>query len=332
MAEEFVEGNFLGLAKPDGKPDIVVLSVPYELTTSYGQGTAEGPAACVEASGQVELFDPLLGEDLPAGQRIITAAPWDGKGNNLAQQLDGISNYLSPWYDGETFPVILGGEHGMLPALVHAAGNHPLVDGDFSKLTIVQIDAHADLREELGGEVFSHACAASRAMDFGLKHLFQVGVRAFSKHEYNRIQSDEKITTYFASEIQKSTDSKWGNWIDEISQIEGPIHLTVDIDGLDGCLVPATGTPVPGGLTFWQTVETIQALFSSTKGVVISMDVNEIVAQKDTPLTQFTAAMLATKGIIHHINARRLGNWVKQTRASGDINRAQPSGSYFQNL
>jgi len=332
VAEEFVEGNFLGLAKPDGKPDIVVLSVPYELTTSYGQGTAEGPAACVEASGQVELFDPLLGEDLPAGQRIITAAPWDGKGNNLAQQLDGISNYLSPWYDGETFPVILGGEHGMLPALVHAAGNHPLVDGDFSKLTIVQIDAHADLREELGGEVFSHACAASRAMDFGLKHLFQVGVRAFSKHEYNRIQSDERITTYFASEIQKSTDSKWGNWIDEISQIEGPIHLTIDIDGLDGCLVPATGTPVPGGLTFWQTVETIQALFSSTKGVVISMDVNEIVAQKDTPLTQFTAAMLATKGIIHHLNARRLGNWVKQTRAGSDINRTQPSSSYFQNL
>lgn len=332
MAEEFVEGNFLGLAKPEGKPDIVVLSVPYELTTSYGQGTAEGPAACIEASGQVELFDPLLSEDLPAGQRITTAPPWDGKGNNLVQQLDGISNYLSPWYDGETFPVILGGEHGILPALVHAAGNHPLVDGDFSKLTIVQIDAHADLREELGGEVFSHACAASRAMDFGLKHLFQVGVRAFSKHEYNRIQSDEKITTYFASEIQKSTDSKWGNWIDEISQIEGPIHLTIDIDGLDGSLVPATGTPVPGGLTFWQTVETIQALFSSTKGVVISMDVNEIVAQKDAPLTQFTAAMLATKGIIHHINARRLGKWSKQTRTSGDINRAQPSGSYFQNL
>lgn len=332
MAEEFVEGNFLGLAKPEGKPDIVVLSVPYELTTSYGQGTAEGPAACIEASGQVELFDPLLGEELPAGQRISTAPSWDGKGNNLAQQLDGISNYLSPWYDGETFPVILGGEHGILPALVHAAGNHPLVDGDFSKLTIVQIDAHADLREELGGEAFSHACAASRAMDFGLKHLFQVGVRAFSKHEYNRIQSDDKITTYFASEIQKSTDSKWGNWIDEISQIEGPIHLTIDIDGLDGSLVPATGTPVPGGLTFWQTVETIQALFSSTKGIVISMDVNEIVAQKDTPLTQFTAAMLATKGIIHHINARNLGNWSKQTRVSGDIKQAQPSSSYFQNL
>ena len=331
MAEEFVEGNFLGLAKPDGKPDIGVLSVPYELTTSYGQGTGEGPAACVEASGQIELFDPLLGEDLPAGQRISTPPAWNGEGNNLAQQLDGISNYLAPWYDGETFPVILGGEHGILPALVHAAGNHPLVDGDFSQLTIVQIDAHADLREELEGEVFSHACAAARAMDFGLKHLFQVGVRAFSQHEYNRIKSDDKITTYFASEIQKSTDSKWGNWIDEISQIEGPIHLTIDIDGLEGSLVPATGTPVPGGLTFWQTVETIQAVFSSAKGMVISMDVNEIGAQKDTPLTQFTAAMLATKGIIHHINARRVGKWTKQTIAGREVSQPKFSTSYFQN-
>jgi thymidine phosphorylase len=89
---------------------------------------------------------------------------------------------------------------------------------------------------------------------------------------------------------------------------------------------------VPGGLTFWQTVETIQALFSSTKGVVISMDVNEIVPQKDTPLTQFTAAMLATKGIVHHINARRLGNWVKQTGAGSDTGQSRPSSSYFQNL
>ena len=171
MAEEFVEGNFLGLAKPEGKPDIVVLSVPYELTTSYGQGTAEGPAACIEASGQVELFDPLLGEDLPAGQRISTAPPWDGKGNNLAQQLDGISNYLSPWYDGETFPVILGGEHGILPPIIKSLTNHPAIDGDYSKLNIVQIDAHADLRQELDGEPFSHACAASRSWDYGHEHL-----------------------------------------------------------------------------------------------------------------------------------------------------------------
>ena len=302
MAEEFVEGNFLGLPEQEGKPDIVILQVPYELTTSYGHGTSLGPAACVEASGQVELFDPALDEDLPAGQNIKTIQPWNGQGNSLREQLDGISDYLAPWFNGVTFPVILGGEHGILPAIIDAAGNHPLVNDEYSKLTVVQIDAHADLREELDGEPFSHACSAARAMDFGLKHLYQVGIRAFSKNEYQRIQNDDKITTFFASDIQKSgNDSNWSSWIETLTSIEGPVHLTIDIDGLDGSLVPATGTPVPGGLSFWQVVETIQAIFSSSKATVISMDVNEIVPQKDTPLTQFTAAMLATKGIVHHI-------------------------------
>ena len=78
---------------------------------------------------------------------------------------------------------------------------------------------------------------------------------------------------------------------------------------MDGSIVPATGTPVPGGLSYWQAVETIEAVFSAPNATVISMDVNEIVPQKDTPLTQFTAAMLATKGITHHINVRKAGRW-----------------------
>ena len=306
VAEEFVEGNFLGLPEQEGNPDIVILQLPYELTTSYGQGTSLGPAACVEASGQVELFDPILGEDLPAGQNIKTIQPWNGLGNSLKEQLDGISNYLTPWFDGVTFPVILGGEHGILPAIVNAAGSHPKIKGEYSQLTIVQIDAHADLRDELDGEPFSHACAAARAMDYGIKHLYQAGIRAFSKEEYERIISDKKITTFFASDIQKSEDSNWKDWIETLSTIEGPVHLTIDIDGLDGSLVPATGTPVPGGLTFWQAVETIEAVFSAPNAEVISMDVNEIVPQQDTPLTQFTAAMLATKGIVNHIKNKNI--------------------------
>ena len=78
---------------------------------------------------------------------------------------------------------------------------------------------------------------------------------------------------------------------------------------MDGSIVPATGTPVPGGLSYWQAVETIEAVFSAPNAIVISMDVNEIVPQKDTPLTEFTAAMLATKGITHHINVRKTGRW-----------------------
>jgi len=308
VAEEFVDGNFLGLPSVSGDPDIVVLQVPYELTTSYGQGTEQGPAACVAASGQVELFDPVLGQDLPAGYNIHTAPEWDGEGSTLHQQLSGISKYLKKWNNGKIFPVILGGEHGILPAVIESLQNHPDVEGDYSKLTVVQIDAHADLRTQLDGEPFSHACAAARAMDYGLKHLYQVGVRAFSKEEYYRINSDSNISTYFAAEVL-TNHNKWREWLDVLRAIEGPIHLTVDIDGLDGSIVPATGTPVPGGLSFWQAVETIEAVFSAPNGRVISMDVNEIVPQEDTPLTQFTAAMLATKGIINHIVARQSGRW-----------------------
>ncbi len=303
MADEFIEGNFLGLPGDSVNPDIVILQVPYELTTSYGQGTAQGPAACVAASGQVELFDPVIGEDLPAGYNIYTAPEWNGEGNTLKQQLASISKYLSEWNDGKIFPIILGGEHGILPAVIDSLSDHPAIEGAYGELNLVQIDAHADLREELDGEKFSHACAAARAMDYGLKHLYQVGIRAFSKQEYERMISDDRITTFFASETLQR-DSKWQEWIDTLLAIEGPIHLTIDIDGLDGSIVPATGTPVPGGLSFWQAVRTIEAVFSAPKATVISMDVNEIVPQHDTPLTQFTAAMLATKGIINHINVR----------------------------
>ena len=308
VAEEFVEGNFLGLPSNNSEADVVILQVPYELTTSYGQGTAQGPAACVAASGQVELFDPIIGQDLPAGYNFYTAPEWSEEGNTLQEQLASIAKYLTEWNNGKTFPVILGGEHGILPAVIDSLNDHPLIEGEYAKLNLVQIDAHADLREELDGERFSHACAAARAMDYGLKHLYQVGVRAFSKQEYERITSDDKITTFFASETLES-DTKWNEWIATLLAIEGPIHLTIDIDGLDGSLVPATGTPVPGGLSFWQTTKTIEAVFSAPKATVISMDINEIVPQQDTPLTQFTAAMLATKGIIHHIKARNLGNW-----------------------
>ena len=185
---------------------------------------------------------------------------------------------------------------------------HPELNGDYSKLNVVQIDAHADLREELDGEPFSHACAAARAMDYGLKHLYQVGIRAFSKQEFDRINSSDNITTFFAQDTLRNS-GKWQQWLDTLREIHGPIHLTIDIDGLDGSIVPATGTPVPGGLSYWQAVETIEAVFSAPNAIVISMDVNEIVPQKDTPLTEFTAAMLATKGITHHINVRKTGRW-----------------------
>jgi agmatinase len=311
--------TFLGLDQGEGNVDIAILSLPYELTTSYGQGTALGPRACLEASAQVELYDAQLGEDLPAGLSIHTVTPWDGEEPTLLQQLDSMVGYLIPWFQGDCFPLCLGGEHGVLPPIMEAARHHPLVNDDLSNLTVVQIDAHGDLRAELDGEVFSHACAAARALDAGIGALLQAGIRAFSKEEHERMITDERITTFFAKDTQSPCHGghHWNQWLETISSIEGPVHLTIDIDGLDGALVPATGTPVPGGLTYWQVHETIQTLFNAPNAVVVSADVNEIGVQMDSPLTQFTAAMLATNVVAGHAHARRRGAWSATNTASG---------------
>lgn len=311
--------TFLGLDQGEGDVDIAILSLPYELTTSYGQGTALGPMACIEASTQVELYDAQLGQDLPAGFSMHTIQPWDGEEPTLLKQLDSMVGYLIPWFRGDCFPLCLGGEHGILPPIMEAVRHHPLVDDDLSNLTVVQIDAHGDLREHLDGEKYSHACAAARALDAGIGSLLQVGIRAYSKVEHERMLRDERITTFFAKDTQSPCQGAhhWKQWLERLSSIEGPVHLTIDIDGLDGALVPATGTPVPGGLTYWQVHETIQTLFNAPNAVVVSADVNEIGVQKDSPLTQFTAAMLATNIVAAHASARQRGAWNVTAPTSG---------------
>ena len=326
--DEFI--GFLGLPRNNGPADIVVLQLPYELTTSYGNGTANGPHACVKASTQVELFDELLEDDLPGNLNIQTPEPWEARAGTLVGQLDEIVDYAAPYFNGQVFPLFLGGEHGILPPIIEAAKHHPLIEGDLSKLTIVQIDAHADLRDELDGEMFSHACAASRSMDMGVGRLLQIGIRAYSKQELKCIHEDSRISTFFARDTQHPCDGQvhWNTWLEKIRSIEGPIHLTIDIDGLDGSLVPSTGTPVPGGLTYWQVVQTIETLFTSPTISVISADVNEIVPQSYHPLTEFTAAMLATRIIGGHSFARKSGFWSPQEQ-NANFHKNISQSSFF---
>ena len=324
--------TFLGLDQGEGDVDVAILSLPYELTTSYGQGTALGPMACIEASTQVELYDAQLGQDLPAGLSIHTIQPWDGEEPTLLQQLDSMVGYLIPWFGGDCFPLCLGGEHGILPPIMEAVRHHPLVDNDLSNLTVVQIDAHGDLREHLDGEKYSHACAAARALEAGIGSLLQVGIRAYSKEEHERMMADERITTFFARDTQSPCQGAhhWKHWLETLSSIEGPVHLTIDIDGLDGALVPATGTPVPGGLTYWQVHETIQALFNAPNAVVVSVDVNGIGVQEDSPLTQFTAAMLATNVLAAHTQARSKGLWRATAERRSAERLAVPNRSFSE--
>lgn len=297
--------TFLGLSESEKGPwDVVILPIPFEMTTSWGEGTEHGPAAAIEASSQIELYDPLLEEELPCGLAFHTASAWDSEAGTLREQLDSIRDYLFPWFNAEQFPVILGGEHGLLPPVVEALRNHPSITGDLSKLTIVQVDAHADLRDSLNGERFSHGTAARRSLDYGIGGLLQIGIRAYSLNEAKFAKTENRVETFYAQELfsPSTGNTAWNNLIHRIGQLRGPVWLTFDIDGLDGSLVPDTGTPVPGGLTHWGAVEIIQELFSS-EAEVIGADVNEI-APGDDRLTQFNAALIATKILAAYIANR----------------------------
>ena len=292
--------TFLGLEESKQGPwDFVILPVPLEMTISYGRGTEMGPKACIDASSQVEIFDPILPEDLPCGIKIHTADPWSSEAPSLREQLDSISDYVGPWFDENIFPLILGGEHGILLPIFEYLEKSKIKD--LSDLTIVQIDAHADLRDSLNGEKFSHGTVIRRIFDLGIGNIFQIGVRGISREEDEFIKEHENIETWFARDLLSLSDStKWAEMIERIEDLEGEIWLTFDCDGLDGKIVPTTGTSFPGGISHWGAVEIIERLFDSGKRKIIGADINEIVPSKEGTLTEFSAALIAKKILSCH--------------------------------
>ena len=179
---------------------------------------------------------------------------------------------------------------------------HSRLNGDLSELTLIQIDAHADLRDELNGERFSHGTAIRRSLDAGVGRVIQIGTRALSESEAIFSDVDDRVETWYAREILGSSGllGGWELLLESISKISGPVWITFDIDGLDGKLVPSTGTPVPGGLSYWAAVEVIERIFSAAGAEVLGADVNEIAPGKDGPLTEFNAALIATKILSCH--------------------------------
>ena len=307
IMEDSGKKTFLGLEEDKNGPhDIVLLPIPYEMTTSYREGTEFGPEACIDASLQIELFDELLDEELPCGYKFFTSKPWNNEVNSLAEALGSIEKFSSKWVNGKQFPIFLGGEHGMLLPIIRSLKKHPEINEDLEKLTILQIDAHADLRNELNGERFSHGTVIRRVLDEGVGKIIQVGIRTYCLEEKEIIETDERVKTWFARDLIRmdSEKSNWNEMINQIKNLSGPVWLSFDIDGLDGFLVPATGTPVPGGLSFWGANEIIKELFSANNTKVIGADVNEISTSPNTNLTEFSAALITTKIIVNHISSQ----------------------------
>ncbi len=295
--------NFLGIEERWCHPEragVTVLPAPYEHTSSYVLGSDRGPSAILEASQQVEFFDETVQmETYQEWGGIATAAPLDLGGKVDQEAVEAIEAFVSPHVSPGRFVVTLTGEHtGALGAIRAHAKRFP-------NLCVLQVDAHGDLRKAYQGNPFSHASVMARVVEDGLP-LVQIGIRSISPEEIALIQQTKSIRTFFAADILDPSgpfEGRAGNWVPEVVKAcTGPVYLTFDCDGLDASLVPALGTPEPGGLGWYDTLTLMTALANGPG--IIGMDVSEIAPIEGFAAPQFTVARLIYR-ILGRVRASR---------------------------
>ena len=274
--------QFLGL--PPGsleEADAVVVPLPLEKTVSYGKGTCRAPRAILEASCQVEVFDEETLVDFSASPRLHTLPPLFDDGG-LSEYLTAVREHVAGLRD--KFVLALGGEHTISYGVVSG-----LVD-ELSELTVVQIDAHADLIDELDGRRWSHGTVMRRLWERGCR-LVQIGVRSLSREEYDLAAADDRIATYYAHQLAE----KWQDLLQLLGGLEGKVYLTIDVDGLDPSVISSTGTPQPDGLSWRRTMEVIRCLAAAGGCRLVGADVVELIASPHPPGCDVIVARLAAK-------------------------------------
>src|SRR5688500_5726494 len=290
--------NFLGLDEPWCHPDsagVYVLPAPYEHTSSYVLGSDDGPAAIIEASQQVELYDETLGvEPYREWGGVATAVPLALEKKVDRDAVEAIQAYVKAHVKRSRFIITLTGEDtGALGAIRAHAKTYP-------DLCVLQIDAHGDLRHAYQGNPYSHASVMARVVEDGLP-LVQVGIRSISAEEVEFIKRTQSVSTFLAAHIIDPSGPYGGQasrWVpDVLKACTGPVYLTFDCDGLDASLVPALGTPEPGGLG-WYDVLTLVTALANGPGIV-GMDISEI-----APIQGFVAPQFAVARLIYRIIGR----------------------------
>ena len=260
----------------------VIFPVPLERTTTYEHGTRNGPAAILEASRNMELYDEELEMEPYQEIGIHTLPPIDTMDGTLDEVLTEIFTAQCGLLEDEKFPVALGGEHSLTPPLVSAAVKK------YKNLSVLQIDAHADLRDSYQGNPSSHACAMRRVLEFC--PAVQVGIRSLSVEEAEAIPR-LKTKIYWSKDIVRAPLKSWIAKV--LADLSPNVYLTIDLDGFDPSLVPATGTPEPGGLDWHQVTSLVRAVASHKK--IVGMDVVELMPQPGHHASDFLAAKLIYK-------------------------------------
>jgi len=269
---------FMGCQCPREESKAVVMQVPYDGTTSFRAGTREGPHAIISASRQVEFYDRELDRDVAEELGIHTLPEMEPDTGSAEKTVRRVQEMAADVISDGKFPVMLGGEHSVSAGAVAAlAAKH-------SDLSVLQIDAHADLRDEYEGTRFNHACAMRRIRDH-VKTTVQVGVRSVCREEVDYIRKSKLgDRVHWGAEFSESK---------VLSQLTGRVYVTIDLDGFDPSECPGVGTPEPGGLKWLQALKLLRAV--SREKEVVGFDVVELMPIPGTVQSEFFAAKLAYK-------------------------------------
>ena len=279
MSDNVQTDKFMGLESKNSslaRCKFAVVSVPFEKTVCYGHGTAKGPAAIIEASTQIELWDEeTKTETWEEGIATLPAVNCAGSTNKAFKEMDKTVRNIMQYK--QCVPFYIGGEHTVTQALAQ-----PYIEAH-KNLSILHFDAHADLRETFEGTPKSHACAlfpASRQVP-----VVQVGIRSVASEEKQYI-NEGKVTTFLMHEhrdIKKLIPQV-------LKKLTDTVYITIDVDGFDPSVIPATGTPQPGGFMWYEALDLFRALIE--KKNIVAVDVVEACQRKADPITEFNTAKL----------------------------------------
>lgn len=302
------DSGIYGLSSAPEDSRVVLIPVPFEATTSYGGGTADGPQAIFEASKQVDLFDLDTGRPYEQGIAMLpqpaSVRAWNDEAKRLAApiiasggtesdpqalaRINALCEQMNQWvYETARHWIgcgklvgLVGGDHSTPFGTIRA---HAL---QYPGLGILHLDAHADLRDAYEGFEWSHASIMHNVMERipQVGRLVQVGIRDFGEGEYQYIQASKgRIETFFDASLARERDAgaSWHSQVERIiDALPRDVYLSWDIDGLDPTLCPGTGTPVPGGLSFSQAVGLLEGLVRSGRRIV-GFDLNEVAPGPD---------------------------------------------------
>lgn len=274
------------------KSPYALLPLPYEHSTSFGKGTKNGPRALIRASQEIDTVDEelLLPIDVPV--QTLSAVKLASKTPSSA--ITAIYRAATVQHNAKRFLLGVGGEHSVSLPLIRAASEH------YSNLSVLQFDAHLDLRETYSGTKYSHASVMRRVMDSGTP-IVHAGIRSLCEEELNLVRK-RKLPVFFARYmIEKSAKTVAAQICRQLTR---NVYISLDVDALDPSVMPGTGTPEPGGLGWYLMIDILREVIKRKN--VISADIVELSPIKGSNVSEYAAARLAQKILTYHWHRKYL--------------------------